>query len=67
MDIQQVIQFIWPLILIQVLFQIYALVDLIVTKKRKTKNLTPVIWILIIVLGEVVGPALYFLLGRSEE
>jgi len=67
MDIQQVVQFIWPLILIQVLFQIYALVDLIVTKKRKTKNLTPVIWILIIVLGEIVGSALYFLLGRSEE
>ncbi len=67
MDIQQVIQFIWPLILIQVLFQIYALVDLTVIKKRQTKNLTPVIWILIIVLGEIIGSALYFLLGRSEE
>ena len=67
MDIQQIIQFIWPLILIQLLFQIYALVDLIITKKRKTKNLTPIIWIIIIVLGEIIGSALYFIVGRSEK
>ena len=67
MDIQQIIQIIWPLIIIQVLFQIYALIDLIVTKKRQTKSMTPVIWIIIIVLGEIIGPALYFTLGRSEK
>lgn len=67
MDILQIIQFIWPLILIQLLFQIYALVDLIITKKRKTKNLTPIIWIIIIVLGEIIGAALYFIIGRSEK
>lgn len=67
MDIQQIIQFIWPLILIQLLFQIYALVDLIITKKRTTKNLTPIIWIIIIVLGEIIGAALYFIVGRSEK
>jgi len=67
MDIQQIIQFIWPLILIQLLFQIYALVDLIITKKRQTKNLTPTIWIIIIILGEVIGSALYFIVGRSEK
>jgi len=66
MDAMQLIQVFWPLILIQVSFQIYALVDLIVTKKRKTKNLSPLLWIIIIVLGEIFGPTLYFIIGRSE-
>jgi len=67
MDIQQIIQLVWPLILIQIVFQIYALVDLIVIKKRKTKNLSITIWAIIILIGEIVGPALYFILGRSED
>ena len=67
MDIQQIIQIAWPLILIQLVFQIYALMDLIVTKKRKTKNLSSTVWILIIIFGEIIGPALYFILGRSEK
>jgi len=67
MDVAQIIQIIWPLILIQGLFQIYALVDLIVIKKRKTKNLNPIIWGIIIILGEILGSALYFIIGRSEK
>lgn len=67
MDIQQIIQIAWPLILIQLVFQIYALADLIVTKKHRTKNLSSIVWILIIIFGEIIGPALYFILGRSEK
>jgi hypothetical protein len=70
MDLAQVtdlLRIIWPLILLQLLFQIYALYDLFKIKFGKTKNLTTVIWVIIIVLGEILGPALYFLLGRGEE
>lgn len=70
MDITQVtdlLRIIWPLILLQLAFQVYALYDLFKIKSGKTKNLTPVIWAVIIVLGEIMGAALYFILGRSEE
>lgn len=68
MDNQQIIDILklaWPLILLQIFFQIYALVDLI--RKKKTRNLSPAIWAIIIIIGEILGPILYLLLGRSEE
>jgi hypothetical protein len=67
MSLVEILKIVWPLILIQLAFQIYALIDLFRVKKAKTKNLSPAIWGIIIVLGEVVGPALYFIFGRSEE
>lgn len=67
MNIAHVLQVIWPLIVIQLALQIYALGDLILVHKQTTRNLTPLVWIIIIVLGEIVGAALYFLFGRSEE
>ena len=70
MDTSQIIdliKLIWPLIIIQLIFQVYALYDLIKVKSGKTKNLSAIIWGIIIVLGEIVGAAIYFLIGRSEE
>ncbi|MGE5327829.1 MAG: PLDc N-terminal domain-containing protein [Thiobacillus sp.] len=63
----EILKIVWPLIVLQLAFQIYALVDLFVKKKGKTKNLTKAVWTLIIVVGEILGPALYFLIGRSED
>lgn len=59
------IKIIWPVIVIQVLFQLYALID--VARARKTKNLSVVAWVIIIIVGEILGPILYFLIGKSEE
>jgi hypothetical protein len=67
MKAAEILSVIWPLILIQVAFQIYALIDLIVIKKKKTKNLSAAIWGVIIVLGEIIGAAIYFIVGRSEK
>jgi hypothetical protein len=67
MDALEIIKIIWPLIVIQLALQIYALIDLFATKKGKTKNLTAVWWAVIIILGEIVGAAVYFVVGRSEE
>lgn len=65
LDVMNIIKTIWPIILIQLALQIYALVDLI--KRKKTKNLAPLVWGLIIVFGEIVGSAVYLIVGRSEE
>lgn len=64
-DLRSVMMIIWPLIAIQLVVQIYAIVDLL--KKGRTKNLSLAIWLIIIVLGELVGALLYLLIGRSEE
>lgn len=65
MDIIELLKLIWPLILIQLGLQVYAIYDLL--KRKKSRNLSLTIWVVIIVLGEIIGPAAYFLLGRSEE
>jgi hypothetical protein len=67
MKLVEILKVIWPLIAIQLAFQIYALIDLFKIKKGKTKNLSGVIWAIIIVVGEIIGAAIYFILGRSEE
>lgn len=70
MDSAQIIdllKIVWPLIVVQVAFQAYALYDLFKIKSGKTKNLTAIYWCIIIILGEILGPAIYFLVGRSEE
>lgn len=61
----EIIKLIWPLIVIQLALQIYAIVD--VVRAKKTKNLSSVIWIVIIILGEILGPIAYLLVGKSEE
>lgn len=67
MDTTSLLAIVWPVIVLQLAFQVYAIYDLIANKKKKTKNLSFAAWLLIIIFGEVVGAALYFVLGRSEE
>lgn len=67
MDIIEILKLIWPIIVLQFAFQIYALIDLFKTKKGTTKNLSAIIWSIIIIFGEIAGPALYFIIGRSDK
>jgi hypothetical protein len=54
-----------PLVLIQLGLMIFALRDLI--KRQKVKGGNKVIWALIIVLGELIGPIVYLIFGREDE
>jgi hypothetical protein len=65
MNAAEIVKVIWPIIIIQLIVQIYALVDLI--KRKKTKNLSVAVWIIIIILGEIIGPVLYLLVGKAED
>lgn len=42
LDVMNLIKMIWPIIVIQLALQIYALIDLL--RHKKTKNLTPLVW-----------------------
>lgn len=56
--------YIIPLVLIQLVLMIVALVDLI--RREKTRGLPKWAWGIIIVLGELLGPIIYLIFGREE-
>lgn len=56
--------FIIPLVLLQLTLMIVALVDLI--RREKTRGLPKWAWALVIILGELIGPIIYFIFGREE-
>ena len=62
--IRELLPFLIPIILIQLGLMIAALVDLI--RREKTRG-PKWVWALIIVLVNLIGPILYFVLGREEE
>ena len=52
-----------PLLLIQVGLIVWALVDL--AKRERVKGGSKVVWVLVIVLLEFIGPILYLAWGRE--
>lgn len=65
MDAMEIIKLVWPIILIQLVLQIYAIVDIV--RRKKVRNLSVPVWIIIIVFGEILGAIIYLIAGRSEE
>jgi hypothetical protein len=55
-----------PLLAIQLLLVIVALRDLL-RPERRVKGGNKWLWAVIIVVGELLGPLLYFALGRENE
>jgi DMSO reductase anchor subunit len=53
-----------PLLLIQLALIIAALVDIL--RREKTRG-PKWLWILIVIFGEMIGPILYFVIGREES
>jgi hypothetical protein len=55
--------FLIPVILLQLGLMVFALIDLI--RREKTRG-SKWLWAIVIVLGELLGPILYLLVGREE-
>ena len=54
-----------PLVIMQLVLMITALVSMLKRDTYKMGN--RVIWILVVVLVNTIGPILYFVLGRKDE
>jgi len=54
-----------PLAIVQLGLMVVALVHAIRHQRYKAGNMA--VWIIIIVLISIIGPVLYFILGRGEE
>ena len=65
MDTGQLLILITPLLIIQLTLMVLALRDL-VRPERRVLGDHKVLWGVVIVLGELVGPLVYFAIGRKE-
>lgn len=63
--IMEFLPFIIPLFVIQLGLIIFAIVD--IARKKQTKNLSPLIWIIIAIFGQFLGSILYLVFGRAES
>lgn len=59
------IGFIIPLVIIQFTLMIVALVHVLRHEKYRVGN--RILWIIVVCCLQMIGPILYFVLGRSEE
>lgn len=59
----RILPLIIPLILVQLALMVYCLVDL--SRRERTKG-PKWLWAILIVLGELIGPVVYLLVGREE-
>jgi hypothetical protein len=62
--LQQALPFLIPILIVQLGLMVYCLVDLF--KRDHTRGVPKWMWAMIIILGELVGPIIYLLLGREE-
>ncbi len=63
-EIREVLPFLIPLVILQVALMLVALVDLV--KRERVRGGNKVIWGLVIVLVNIIGPIVYLLAGRLE-
>lgn len=63
--IQANLALVLPLILLQLVLIIVALVDL--SRREKVRWGNKWIWVLVILFINTIGPIIYFLLGREDE
>lgn len=54
-----------PLVLLQVVLMVIALVDLV--KREHVRGGNKIVWALIIILVNIIGPILYLAIGRQER
>jgi hypothetical protein len=65
MTLQEILPFLIPLIVLQLLLMGVGLYDL-TRPERQVKGDSKVVWALIIIFVNLLGPLLYFLFGREE-
>ena len=63
MDVLEVVKMFAPLLIIQVSFQVFCLINLI---KNGVANLSKLGWSAIVVLGGIIGCIIYLIVGKRR-
>ena len=65
MTLEEILPFIIPLVLLQLVLMAVGLYDL-TRPERRVKGGNKLVWGLVIVLGQTLGPLVYFFFGRED-
>lgn len=65
-NLEQLLPLLIPIIVIQLGLLVWALYDL-TRPGRRVKGDSKVVWALIIIFINIIGPILYFVVGREES
>ena len=63
-DMAQLLPLLIPIVLLELGLLVWALLDII--RRERVKGGNKVVWILVVVLINIIGPIVYFLFGREE-
>jgi hypothetical protein len=63
--LKDLLPFLIPVFLLELGLMIWALID--VVKRKRVTGGNKLVWILIIVLVNIIGPIIYLLIGRKED
>jgi len=66
MTLEELLPLLIPLILLQLTLLVVGLFDL-TRPERRVKGDNKLVWGLVIVFGQLLGPLAYFLFGREED
>ncbi|MFZ7121010.1 MAG: PLD nuclease N-terminal domain-containing protein [Eubacteriaceae bacterium] len=64
MDTLEILQLIIPLLILQLGLIIYTLIDI---SRNGVRNLNKVVWILIVLFVNILGPIIYLIFGRGDD
>lgn len=64
-EIMEYLPFIIPIIIVELVLMVTALVHLLKHKKFRFGN--QILWIVIVIFLQIIGPILYFTIGRGDE
>ncbi len=59
-----IIPFLIPVIILELGLMVFALVDLI--KRKYVTGGNKILWVILIIFVQIIGPALYLIMGRKE-
>ena len=63
---EQILALLAPIVVIQFGLMLAAIIDL-EREERRVRGRSKLVWVLVIVFVNVIGPIVYFLAGREEE
>ena len=64
MELGQLLALLIPIVLLELGLLVWALLDVI--RRERVRGGNKVVWILVIVLINIIGPIVYFIFGREE-
>ena len=64
MELRELLTAFWPLLVFQLSLTVAALIS--IGRRGDTKKLPKMAWIVIVILLSIVGPIIYFMIGKGD-